>query len=458
MPGRAPQSDQPFRLLSALYSDAPMVAVWAERGTVQTWLDTEAALAQAQADAGLLERADADAIGAACHLQNVDVEELWERARVVGYPILPLVRMIAAACPDGSDGRVHYGATTQDIMDTALSLQLGAACDRLAALLTELGDALAALTERHARTLMAARTHAQQAVPTTFGAKTAVFLGEVTRHLRELRRVGEQVRVVSLFGAGGTSAAIGTKAPEVRRALARRLGLAATDVPWHVARDRVTRFGLACAMAGGTCTRLAREVIDLGRTEIGEVGEALGHHRGASSTMPQKANPVASEAVIGLGVTAAATATSLLRALEAGHERAAGEWQVEWVALPQAAEAAAAALALSVETARGLRVVPEAMWRNLSADGGLLMAEALMMRLAPALGRERAHDLVYAAAERARATGAQLADVCAAMLPTELRDTAALAIRPDDYVGEAPRICAAAVAEWTATRDDAEAT
>ncbi|MEV5829660.1 adenylosuccinate lyase family protein [Spirillospora sp. NPDC052242] len=446
---------QAFRLLSALYHDAPMVRIWSPEETVAAWLRTEAALARAQADAGLLTREDAAAIEAACRPELIDLEALWEKARTVGYPILPLVRQIAGRLPQGPDGRVHYGATTQDIMDTALALQLVRSCDRLIELAVAFGDALAALTGANARVVTAARTHAQQAVPTTFGAKTAVFLGEVAREVAELRRARAGVGVVSLFGAGGTNAAMGEDGARVRAGVARRLGLADTDVPWHVARDRIARFGQACSLLAATCVRFAREVVDLSRTEIGEVGEEDGHHRGASSTMPQKVNPIYSEAVIGYGVAASGASALLGRAMEAGHERSAGEWQVEWLAVPQVAEYTAAAVRLAGETAGSLRVFPERMRANVELDGGLLMSEALMMRLAPALGRERAHDLVYAAAARTRAEGGDLVDACVRDLPADVRTRIGpLPLDPSGYLGEAPAVAAGALREWKTVRDE----
>jgi 3-carboxy-cis,cis-muconate cycloisomerase len=444
---------QAFRLLSALYHDEPTVSIWSPEHTVATWLRVESALAQAQAEVGLLSREDADTIEAACRPELIDVDRLWEGARTVGYPILPLVRQIAAHLPEGPDGRVHYGATTQDIMDTTLAVQLVGCCDRLIELAVSFGDALAALTRDHAGSVMAARTHAQQAVPTTLGAKTAVFLDEVGRELAELRRTRSDVAVVSLFGAGGTNAAMGEDAARVRAALARRLGLADTGVPWHVARDRVARFGQTCSLLAATCVRFAREVVDLSRTEIGEVGEEGGHHRGASSTMPQKANPIYSEAVIGYGVAASATSTLLIRGMEAGHERSAGEWQVEWLAVPQVAEYTAAAVRLAGGTAGSLRVFPERMRANVELDGGLLMSEALMMRLAPALGRERAHDLVYAAAARTRSEGGDLVSACVRELPDEVReDLGRLLLDPAGYLGEATTVAARALREWESVR------
>ena len=252
-----PRMTQTFKLLPELFGDGGMADVFSAESTVSAWLRVEAALARAQADAGVLAESEAEAIAGACVLTNIDMERLWREAVNVGYPILPLVRMIAAALPEGPNGRVHYGATTQDIMDSALSLQMGEALDRLLVLLGEFGDALARLVEEHAGTVIAARTHAQQAVPTTFGAKIAVLLAEVTRQRERLRAAARTVRIVSLFGAGGTSAALGAQAATVRKGMAVRLGLRTTDVPWHVARDGVVEFGVACAGVTATAARFA---------------------------------------------------------------------------------------------------------------------------------------------------------------------------------------------------------
>ncbi|MER7504483.1 lyase family protein [Nonomuraea pusilla] len=448
-PARRPM--QTFKLLPELFGDGVMAEIFSAERTVLAWLRTEAALAAAQAEAGVISRADAEAIAAACVPETIDVERLWIEAVNVGYPILPLVRMIAAALPEGPNGRVHYGATTQDIMDTGLALQMGEALDHLAVLTGAFGDAVARLVEEHAGTVVAARTHAQQAVPTTFGAKLAVLLAEVTRQRGRLAEAARQVRVVSLFGAGGTSAAMGERSRRVRGGVAARLGLRTTDVPWHVARDGVAQYGVTCASLSATAARFAREVVDLSRTEVAEVREAGGHHRGASSTMPQKANPIGCEAIIGMSGTAGALSSGLFRAMEAGHERAAGEWQVEWYVVPLLAELAAGALATAAEVASGLRVFPGAMRANLDAEGGLIMAEAYMMRLAPALGRERAHDLVYRAAQEARARGGALADALREVAaPADLAHLGELPIPPESYIGDAREVCAAALAGWRA--------
>lgn len=435
-----------FLLLSRLFGDEVMAALFSEEQTISGWLAAERALAVAQGEVGVIPALAAGRIDEAATLGCIDREQLWNEARNVGYPILPLVRMIAAALPEEAQGRVHYGATTQDIMDTGLALQLRDAVERLDELVTGFGDAIAALVDHHRATVLAARTHGQQAVPTTFGAKLAVLLSELGRHRTRLRELRPRVAVVSLYGGGGTSAALGDQAVAVRAAMAARLHLGVTDVPWHVARDTQAEFGFVCVGLSGTCARFAREVVDLARTEIGELAEADGHHRGASSTMPQKANPIASEAVIGMAATAASLSSALARAMEAGHERAAGEWQIEWEVLPQLAVLAAGCLRQAGEIASGLRVFPDAMRRNLAGDG-YVMAEAYMMRLAEELGREHAHDLVYAAVREARENGEALEVVLqryAGNAPTATVNP----IPPEEYLGTPDLVCDAALRAW----------
>lgn len=440
-----------FDLLSAIAADEAMAAIFAEDWTIQAWLDVEAAFAHGLREAGLIDAARAERIAAACVPSVVDRDQLWTESAMVGYPVLPLVRMICAALDEEDAGWVHYGATTQDIMDSALAMQLRDAADRLIDLVCGVGDGLAVLTERYADAVMAGRTHAQQAVPTTFGAKCAVLLSELTRHLARLRAARAAVATVSLFGAGGTSAALGDSAAPVRAALAARLGLADTDVPWHVSRDRITEFTSVAAQLAGTCVRLAREVIDLSRTEVGEVAEADGLYRGASSTMPQKANSISAEIIVGFGVMAETAAHALLRAMEAGHERSAGEWQIEWQAIPLACQAAAGALRAAESLVQGLRVFPQRMRANLQLDGGRIMAEAYMITLAAHVGRERAHELLYQAVRESRETDQPLlATLQAAVKPEVWASIHAQLPIPEGYVGSAPAICATAVAQWRA--------
>ncbi len=428
-----------MELLFRLYGDPLTEEILGETATIGEWLHVEAELAGALADSGVITQDDAQAIAAACVPENIDTIRLWEQTRTVGYPILPLIKLICEHLPPREAGFVHWGATTQDIMDTGLVLQVRDVLNRLEELITKFGDALAARTKTHAATIMPGRTHGQQAVPTTFGAKCAVFLDQAGRDLLRLRRAREQIAVVSLFGGGGTSAAMGEPAPAVRKALARRLGLRDAIVPWHVARDAVTETGQVAALTAGTAVRFAREVADLARTELGEVAEADGEYRGASSTMPQKANPILAEAIIGFGVSAGQMSGALLRSLEAGHERATGEWQVEWQALPYVLRCAAGAVGLAGQLTKGLRVDAERMRGNLAFDHGLIMAEAHMVRLAAEIGRDQAHEAVYQKARRARVTGEPLDGIA-----------------PEDYTGSAAAVCTASLQLWHERRKGTE--
>lgn len=442
----------PFDLLWELYGDEEMAAVFSAEATVGGWVRVEAALAEAQAELGLVDVTRAAAIKAACaDPALIDLPALWDGARNVGYPILNLVRQVDAALPEPLRGSVHFGATTQDIMDSGLALQLDAAMALVEGRLRALGDALAVHVDAHAETLMPGRTHGQQAVPTTLGAKLAVYLDEVARHRVRLVAARDDVRRVSLFGAGGTSAALGPEASAVRSLVADRLGLVDADVPWHVARDSIVHVAGVVVGAATTAARLAREVTDLSRTEIGEIGETVGHHRGASSTMPQKANPITSESIIGFAVSARTALPGLSRAAEAGHERSAGEWQIEWVLLPALFANVSSALLLAVELVGSLAVYPERMRANLAADGGLIMSEHVMIRLAGELGREEAHDVVYDLALRARGERTTLAAVLDGWLEQH-PSLPAIDVRPDvGAVGDAVRVSRAALDRWNDT-------
>jgi 3-carboxy-cis,cis-muconate cycloisomerase len=432
-------------MLHRAFGDAKMEAIFSEVATVEAWLRTEAALALSQAEMGELSPARARAIAAACTLDSVDLAALWTDTSNVGYPILPLVRQVTGRLPAAERGSLHYGATTQDIMDTGLSLQLAAALERLSALAGALGDALARQAEAHLDTVIAGRTHGQQAVPTIFGAKLATFLRQCTRLRTDLTSVRDVCCVVSLHGAAGTSAGLGPRADELRAGMARHLSLAAGDGPWHVTRDGLAAFGAVCARGAAMTARLAREVIDLSRTEIGEVSESVGHHRGASSTMPQKANPIDSEVIVGMAVSVSSASTSLYRAMEAGHERSAGEWQIEWHQLPQIAVLTAGCLLIAARVIDDLNVYPARMAANLDSEQGRTLAEAYMFELAPELGREAAHDLVYEAATVSKGRGIELRqaldEVAAGRHPVPH-------ISPFDYTGQARADTERAITEW----------
>lgn len=429
-----------------------MAGIFSEKETIALWLKVEIELARTQAKLGLISEAAAASIRNAAVQENINNEILWNQASNIGYPILPLVRMIAHSTTSEGAGRVHYGATTQDIMDTALAMQLKMAGECLQRRLDSFGDSLSILIKNHRLTIMAGRTHAQQAVPTTFGVKIAIYIDELSRQYQWICRATKQVGVLSLFGAAGTSASYGSAAAVIREVLSQELGLTHTDVPWHVARDRLIYFGLAATSLCGSLSRFAREIIDLSRTEIGEVSEPSGHHRGASSTMPQKSNPIWCEAIIGLTSTATSLSSALLRSMEGGHERAAGEWQIEWQVLPQVCNLTSTALGLANQIAMDLQVDTERMKFNLTLDSGNLMAEAYMMKLSIAMGREDAHDLVYKATRLCKSKGIQLYEALFEITPEPLRPLIA-GIEPQNYLGDAEKICDRALLEWAERRN-----
>jgi 3-carboxy-cis,cis-muconate cycloisomerase len=435
-----------------VFGDEELLELFSEDALVEAWLEVERALALAQAELGIVPSKAAAAIAAEATADKVDLARLREGTRVVGYPILPLLEQIKAASSPDVAAYLHWGATTQDVMDTGLALTLARALDRVEELALTLGDAIAEKAEEHRATVMAGRTHAQHAVPITFGGKLAVWLAELERHVQRLRSARARIAVVQLFGAAGTGAALGAEIRELRRLLAARLSLEVVDVPWHTARDGPAEVGFVLAAIAGTCGKIAREVIELSRPEIGELMEAAGHHRGASSTMPQKANPIGSESVVGLSVFAAQQVAALLAAMQAGHERSAGEWQVEWDAMPAITASAAGALAGTAAVVGGLRVFPERMRTNLDLEGGLIMAEAVMMAAAPIVGRGPAHDLVYEACATARREGLVLAEAVRRELDAEL--VAALPpletlLDPSQYLGETDAIITAALEGWS---------
>jgi 3-carboxy-cis,cis-muconate cycloisomerase len=331
-------------------------------------------------------------------------------------------------------------------MDSALAIQLAKALAYTETLVLRLGTELARLANEHRATLMVGRTHAQHAVPITLGLKFAVWLSELGRHLERLRAARARAATVQLFGAAGTAAALGPSSRETRSRLADRLGLSVTNVPWQSARDTQAEVAFALGAVSATCGKVARELIELSRPEIAELQEREATGRGASSTMPQKRNPITSEAIVAMSVLAIHQVPSLLFAMQGGHERAAGEWQIEWDALPTVISLAGGSLMHTCEVIEGIQIFPDRMRSNAELEGELLMAEKLMMALAPAIGRARAHEAVYEACLDARANGMALSEALqkSGFSPPAASDL----LEPESYLGEANEIVAAAIETW----------
>ncbi len=436
---------------SAIFADmfgtAAMRAVFGDTAFLARCAEVEAALARAQARLGIVPAAAAAAIGEAArqiaeHPESLDLARLKRETETVGYPILPLVRQLAAAAGDG--GRwLHWGATTQDIMDTAVVLQIRAGLDLIEADLAAARGHLADLASRHRATPMAGRTHLQHALPVTFGYKAAVWLSALDRHAERLAQLRPRVLMAQLGGAAGTLASLGEGGAAVacRTELARELGLGDPPITWHVARDGIAETVQLLALLGGSLAKIAFDVMLMSATEFGEAAEPFVSGRGSSSTMPQKRNPISCELILAAGKALRAQADLVLDAMVADFERATGPWHAEWAAVPEAFGYAAGAVQQSRFLLGGLILDPARMAKNLGMTHGLIVAEAVMMGLAPVIGRNEAHDLVYDACRAAIESDRPLFDVLMET-PSVAGPLGADKLRaltdPANYLGAAP--------------------
>ena len=392
-----------------LYGSDAMRAVFDERAFIQRMLDVEAALARVQGRLGIIPAEAAEAISRAAKIENVNTGELAASVRNVGYPVVGVVKGLSRAA--GEAGRwTHWGATTQDIMDSALALQMRDGLALMREELLAIVDGLAHQAEAHRNTVMAGRTHLQHALPTTFGLKCAVWLQPLVDHVERLDQLRPRVERVEFGGAAGTLASLGDKGTLVLAGLAQELGLREPAAPWHVCRDGVAEAASFLGLVCGSLAKIATDVILLSQTEIAEVSEPYVEGRGSSSTMPQKRNPIASEYILAASRAVQALVPVMQGAMAADQERATGPWQAEPLALPQCFVLAHDAAQHARSIAEGVVVDAARMRRNLEATGGMIMAEAVMMGLAPELGRESAHHAVKHACDTALAEGMGLAD------------------------------------------------
>ena len=396
---------------SAIFRDAfgapAMRAIFCDDAAIARYVEVEVALARAEASVGVIPKDAAAAIARKARAEAIDVAKLKAETDLVGYPIVGVVHQLAALC--GEAGRyLHWGATTQDIMDTATVLQIRDALALIEADLDAIAAALAGLARKHRGTVMAGRTHLQHALPVTFGYKVAVWLGAVERHRQRLQQLRPRVLVGQFAGAAGTLASLGDKGPAVHDALMAELRLGRPSTPWHVSRDSMAEAVALLGLLTATLAKIATDVLLLMQTEVGEAFEPFVAGRGSSSTMPQKRNPISCELIVAAAKIVRQHVGLMLDAVVADHERATGPWQVEWAALPEAFIATAGALSHARFMLEGLIVDPVRMRRNLDLSGGLIVAEAVMMELARHVGRQRAHDLVYDACRGALAQGSTL--------------------------------------------------
>ncbi len=384
-----------------MFSTPQMRRVFSDENRTQKYLDIEAALARVQGRLGVIPAGAAAEIERNCQLDRIDMAALADRTRLIGYPVLGVVEQLAGLCAGDAGQFCHWGATTQDITDTATILQVREALDLVGDDLEAVAASLADLARRHRDTPMTGRSNLQHAVPVTFGLKLAEILSAIGRHRDRLGELRPRVLAGEFGGAAGTLASLGERGLRVQEGLMQELGLAQPDIAWHTNRDRIAEVGCFLALVTGTLGKIATDVKLLMQTEVGEVAEPFAHGRGSSSTMPQKRNPISCCYIHACAAVVRQQAAALLDAMIADHERSTGPWEIEWIALPEAFLLTAGALAQARLILGGLVVDADRMRANLDLTHGLVSSEAVMMRLAPFVGRQRAHDLVYDVCRRA---------------------------------------------------------
>ncbi|RZZ89741.1 3-carboxy-cis,cis-muconate cycloisomerase [Pseudoxanthomonas winnipegensis] len=404
------------RLLAPLFGDPDIDALFDDRARLQGMLDFEAALARAEARCGVIPDSAVGPIAEACRAEAFDLDALGAATALAGNPAIPLVKALTAkvkARDEDAARWVHWGATSQDVIDTGTVLQLRQALDTLTPKLERLCAILRTLAQAERDTGLPGRTLLQQAVPVTFGLKAAGWLDALQRAQRRLRALRADALALQFGGAAGTLASLEDRGLEVAEALARELELPLPALPWHTARDRIVEVGTAFALLAGALGKIATDIVLLMQSEVGEAFEPSGAGKGGSSAMPHKRNPVGCVAAIAAATRVPALVSTLLAAMSQPHERAPGQWHAEWETLPELIRLTAGSLAQMTVVLDGLQLDRARMAAHLDSFGGLLYAEAVSVALAATLGKSAAHALVEAAAKRAVGEQRHLREVLA---------------------------------------------
>jgi len=444
------------QLFDAYFTARDMREVFCDQGRVQAMLDFEAALARAEARVGLIPSSAVAPIAAACDAGLYDFAALGEAIATAGNSAIPLVKALGkqiASSDAKAERYVHLGATSQDVMDSGLVLQLRQALALIEDQLAQLADSLAAQAQRFATTPLAGRTWLQHATPVTLGMKIAGWLGAVTRSRQRLQELKPRLLVLQFGGASGTLAALGEQALPIAKALAEELQLTLPEQPWHTQRDRIVEFGAVLGLIAGSLGKFGRDISLLMQTEAAEVFEPAAPGKGGSSTMPHKRNPVGAAVLIGAATRVPGLVSTLFSAMPQEHERSLGLWHAEWETLPEICCLVSGSLQQARLLADGLEVDAARMARNLQLTQGLVLAEAVSIVLAQRVGRDTAHHLLEQCCKRAvaeqRHLRAVLADepqVTAELSGAELDDL----LNPAHYLGQAQVWVERAVAEHNA--------
>ncbi|HMF49452.1 MAG TPA: 3-carboxy-cis,cis-muconate cycloisomerase [Candidatus Saccharimonadales bacterium] len=429
-------------IFGPLFNDEEIASFLTDDAFVRALIEVEVALARAEARAGVIPASAAEQIATA-QAGKIDVAALTKGTLRSGFPIIALVQELRKQVSAEAAPYVHWGATTQDIMDTACVLQLRAVVAVIKQRIDEIAQHLSALAETHRHTVLAGRTHGQQALPVTFGLKVAVWLAPLLRHAERLKEISPRLFVVQFGGAAGTLAALGDKGLTVTEELAKELNLTVPMMPWHAQRDNVVEFAGWLSLVTGSLAKMAQDIILMAQTEVGEVGESGEAGRGGSSTMPQKSNPITSELIVAAARTNAALLSALHQAQIQEHERATHGWQVEWLTLPQMVLLTGGALKHALYLAKNLQVDSAAMRANIVRANDVILAESAVFELAKALPRSEAEELVKKACLSAVAENKPLIEVVKKLAGDSVKknqvDWPALA-DPGNYLGETEKI------------------
>ena len=439
-------------MASGIFDDALLKHIWAtdelraifnDRNRVQKWYDYEAALALEQAELGIIPREAAREIAAKARADDVDLEAIGAEIRKITHPLVPALRALQARCRPELGEYLHFGPTTQDVLDTGTVLQMKDAHAIYIRDLKGIGKELYRLAETHRATPMVGRTHGVQALPITFGHKVAVWLSEMGRHYERLRQCEPRVFVGMMVGAVGTQASYGPQAPELEKRLMKRLGLGVADINWQPARDRFTEYACLLGMLGATAGKIGNEILVLQHNEIDELLEPFTEGKLGSSTMPHKRNPSTVEGISGVARALRYNVALIMEGMVIEHERDAASWRAEWRALPEACLMTGALLASLKRVLTGLVVNTDKMRRNLDLLGGFLLSERVMFAISDKVGKQTAHELVYEVSMHGIEHGITFEEalkrdprVGSALTPDELRQL----LDPTTYVGLAPQI------------------
>ena len=403
-----------MRLFDKLFRYEPIDRIFSDQAYIQSLLEFEAALARAEAKVGVIPAADAPIIATACRAEEFNIEELATQAALSGNAAIPLIKKLTELVAKQSKDAarfVHWGATSQDAMDTAVVLQLRRALEVMDQDLARLTTTLANLADKYRATPIAARTWMQQALPTTFGFIVAGWLDAILRHRARLSDLRARNLTLQFGGAVGTLAAFSGRGPAVAKALAEELRLPLPPIPWHSHRDRIVEIAAALGLCIGTLGKIARDISLHAQTEIAELAEPVAEGRGGSSTMPQKRNPVTCAAVLAAAQRVPGLLSTMFSSMVQEQERGLGGWQAEWETLPEIVSLSGGALHHLSEMLPGLHVDAKRMLKNLDATRGLIFAEAVTIALGDRLGKMPAHMLVESACQEARAGDRHLKDV-----------------------------------------------